>query len=193
MLINENGLARAVKSAYKDGGYSVMCDGDRMAIYTKHWLAIREREKMPRKVLGAIAEHAGIIQDDTPMLIHKGGEPKIIMADVAQGEVNAWTAGNRVATASYVPVILQGYQVYQAQGGTGPCYGIELPHLEILERLPALDTPANILDGDRLAWHFDDEVLVLSSVRKAAASWAEEWERAVWTALEGVNLHRARV
>lgn len=37
MLINESGLVRAVKSAYKSGGYTVSNNGDTMAIYTENW------------------------------------------------------------------------------------------------------------------------------------------------------------
>jgi len=192
MLINENGLARAVKYAYKHGGYSVVCDDSKMAIYTGEWLVIRDRDKMPRKVLGAIAEHAGLIPDDTPMKIQSKGEPQTILADVAEGEVENWTAGPRGENVTYVPVIMQGYQVYQAQGGAGACFGIDLAHLEILERAPAIDNPGAVLGGARLVWRLEDEAVAILAVRKATADWVEEWERAVWAALEGVDLHRAR-
>lgn len=33
-------------------------------------------------------------------------------------------------------------------------------------------------------------VVALDTVRKARSSWAKEWERAVWNALEGVDLHK---
>ena len=191
MLINENGLARAVKYAYKHGGYSVVCDDSRMAIYTGEWLVIRDRDKMPRKVLGAIAEHAGLIPDDTPVKIDKDGEPQMILEDVATDEMDHWTTGNKEKAVTYAPVIMQGYQVYQVPEG-GVCYGVEMEHLGIVEREAAMDFPADVIDGDRLLWKIDDEAVAIDAVRKATAGWAEEWERAVWTALEGVDLHRAR-
>ena len=30
----------------------------------------------------------------------------------------------------------------------------------------------------------------INAVRKACSGWAKEWERAVWNALEGVDLHK---
>jgi len=47
-----------------------------------------------------------------------------------------------------------------------------------------------VVDGDRLLWCGDNEVVALDTVRKARSSWAKEWERAVWNALEGVDLHK---
>lgn len=51
-------------------------------------------------------------------------------------------------------------------------------------------TMATVVDGDRLLWCGDNEVVALDTVRKARSSWAKEWERAVWNALEGVDLHK---
>ena len=40
MLINEGGLIRAIKRAYKAGGYTVLNTGNDVAIYTDHWFAM---------------------------------------------------------------------------------------------------------------------------------------------------------
>ena len=40
MLINEGGLIRAIKRAYKAGGYTVLNTGNDVAIYTDHWLSL---------------------------------------------------------------------------------------------------------------------------------------------------------
>lgn len=34
------------------------------------------------------------------------------------------------------------------------------------------------------------DAVVINAVRKACSGWAKEWERAVWNALEGVDLHK---
>ena len=49
---------------------------------------------------------------------------------------------------------------------------------------------AAVIDGDRLLWRGDTEVVAMDAVRKARSNWAKEWERAVWNALEGVDLHK---
>ena len=62
--------------------------------------------------------------------------------------------------------------------------------LAILEREIAEQGQATVVDGDRLLWCGDNEVVALDTMRKARSSWAKEWERAVWNALEGVDLHK---
>ena len=63
MLINEGGLIRAIKRAYKAGGYTVLNTGNDVAIYTDHWFAMANRALLPRKVLATIVEHMGMIPD----------------------------------------------------------------------------------------------------------------------------------
>lgn len=115
MLINEGGLIRAIKRAYKAGGYTVLNTGNDVAIYTDHWFAMANRALLPRKVLATIVEHMGMI--------------------------------------------------------------------------PERDMPTSIIK-DRLLWEADGEAVVINAVRKACSGWAKEWERAVWNALEGVDLHK---
>lgn len=119
MLINEGGLIRAIKRAYKAGGYTVLNTGNDVAIYTDHWFAMANRALLPRKVLATIVEHMGMIERD-----------------------------------------------------------------------PAEHIGADVIDKDRLLWEADGEAVVINAVRKACSGWAKEWERAVWNALEGVDLHK---
>lgn len=136
MLINESGLVRCIKRAYKSAGYAVAAEGDCMTIYTEQWYIQCKRAAIPRKVLATIVEHMGMIPDTEPVSIVKDGEPQLIMPDVAADEIAHWRT------------------------------------------------------GERLLWHGDTEVVAMNAVRKARSSWAKEWERAVWNALEGVDLHK---
>lgn len=136
MLINESGLVRCIKRAYRSAGYAVVTQDDSMAIYTEQWYVQCKRAALPRKVLATIVEHMGMIPDTAPMSIIKDGDPQLIMPDVAMDETSHWRT------------------------------------------------------GERLLWCGDNEVVALDTVRKARSSWAKEWERAVWNALEGVDLHK---
>ena len=49
MLINEGGLIRAIKRAYKAGGYTVLNTGNDVAIYTDHWFAMANRALLPHR------------------------------------------------------------------------------------------------------------------------------------------------
>lgn len=189
MLINEGGLIRAIKRAYKAGGYTVMNTGNDVAIYTDHWFAMANRALLPRKVLATIVEHMGMIPDTEPVSIVKDGEPQLIMPDVAADEIAHWRTGERTDAVTMATVIMQGYQIFQPDGG-GACYGVSLLDLGIMEREMVEHGAAAVIDGDRLLWRGDTEVVAMDAVRKARSSWAKEWERAVWNALEGVDLHK---
>ena len=54
MLINESGLVRCIKRAYKSAGYAVAAEGDCMTIYTEQWYIQCKRAAIPRKVLATI-------------------------------------------------------------------------------------------------------------------------------------------
>lgn len=189
MLISEKGLVRAIKRAYKNSGYVVMNTGDAVAIYTENWFVLANRALLPRKVLATIVEHMGMIPDTEPVSIVKDGEPQLIMPDVAADEIAHWRTGERTDAVTMATVIMQGYQIFQPDGG-GACYGVSLLDLGIMEREMVEHGAAAVIDGDRLLWRGDTEVVAMDAVRKARSSWAKEWERAVWNALEGVDLHK---
>ena len=190
MLINEAGLVRAIKRAYKHGGYVVANLGDAVAIYTENWYIQANRALFSRKALATIVEHMGMIPEkNVPTSILKDEDPQLVLKEVAADDMSHWRGGERGEEVTLVPVIMQGYQIFQPEGG-GACYGVSLSDLEIMEREIAEHGQATVVDGDRLLWCGDNEVVALDTVRKARSSWAKEWERAVWNALEGVDLHK---
>ena len=191
MLINEAGLVRAIKRAYKGGGYTVNVRNGVMSIYTKFWYIHADREIMPRKVLAAIVEHAGMIPgENEPTNIMKGLEPQLVIPETAAEEMDAWRVGERCDNVDLVPVIMQGFQIFQTANGAGACWGVPLYHMGMIERDAAEHQEAIVVDNDRLLWDDDGEAIVVEAVRKAKSGWARAWEQAVWEALEGVDLHR---
>ena len=190
MLISEKGLVRAIKRAYKNSGYVVMNTGDAVAIYTENWFVLANRALLPRKVLATIVEHMGMIPErDMPTSIIKDTEPQLVLRETAADDMDHWRGGNRGEEVTMVPVIMQGYQIYQPPGG-GACWGVPMYLMEMIERDPAEHIGADVIDKDRLLWEADGEAVVINAVRKACSGWAKEWERAVWNALEGVDLHK---
>lgn len=193
MLIDESGLVRAMKYAYKHGGYTVANQGKTVAIYTESWFIQCWRVMLPRKAMAAIVEHTGVIPEvKTPVQIQKDMDPQLIMADVAQDDMDRWLTGQRGGDVTVAPVIMQGRQIFQVMDG-GPCWGVPVSYLSIIEREVAEHSSAEVMDGERLLWRDDGETVALGAVRKATSSWAKEWERAVWNALESVDLHKEEV
>lgn len=194
MLINESGLVRAIKSAYKSGGYVVNNQGDMVSIYTEQWYVQCKRVKLPYKVLATVVEHMGLIPEEgAPVSVIKGDDPQQVIPEVTETDMNHWRGGAQTTTAIMVPVIMQGYQIYQPPGDAGPCYGVPCMYLGMIEREAAEYGEVTVVDNDRLIWEGDGEAVVMSTVRKAVSRWAKEWERAVWAALEGVDLHKEEV
>ena len=191
MLINEAGLVRAIKRAYKADGYTVNVQNGIMSIYTKSWY-IQARQKMvPRKALAAIVEHAGLIPgENEPINIMNDLEPQLVIPETAAEEMSAWRVGERGDDVDLVPVIMQGFQIFQTAEGAGACWGVPLYHLGMIERDAAEHQGAIVVANDRLLWDDDGEAVVVEAVRKAKSGWARAWERAVWEALEGVDLHK---
>ena len=191
MLINEAGVVRAIKRAYKGGGYTVNSQGGVMSIYTQSWYIQARREVMPRKVLATIVEHAGMIPgDNEPTNIMKDLEPQLVIPETAAEEMNNWRVGERGDDVDMVPVIMQGFQIFQTAEGAGACWGIPLSYLGMVERDAAEHDSAIVVDNCRLLWDDGTEAIAVEAVRKAKSGWAKAWERAVWEALEGVDLHK---
>ena len=177
MLINEAGVVRAIKRAYKGGGYTVNVQDGIMSIYTQNWYIQARREVMPRKVLAAIVEHAGMIPGEKePTNIMKDMEPQLVIPETDQ--------------VTMVPVIMQGFQIFQTAEGAGACWGIPLSYLGMVERDAAEHDGAVVVDNCRLLWDDGGEAIAVEAVRKAKSGWVKAWERAVWEALEGVDLHK---
>lgn len=166
MIIEEKGLVKAIKAAYRHSGYTVLNQGGEVTIYTEGWFVRCLWTKLPRKALAIIVEHMGMIPDD---------------------DVAGWMGGEAASMASYVPVTFRGYQLFQEVNGR-QAYGVDPTALAIVERVTAEMGTAAISGGRALAWSHDGETVMLGAIRKT--TWAWEWERTVWEALESVDLHK---
>lgn len=109
-IIQEKGLVRAIKGAYRHGGYNVLnLDGD-VVVYTEEWCVRCPWNKLPRKALATIVEHLGMIPENGEAVnIEKDGQPQAIMAGGGHrggGRVDIF-AGNRrgVLCARHLPGI----------------------------------------------------------------------------------------
>lgn len=67
MVINEKGLLRAMKEAYKSDGYEIECTQTggvkEIHLETTRWYVTCVIKNLPRKVLGLIVEHLGEIPE----------------------------------------------------------------------------------------------------------------------------------
>ena len=153
MLTNESGLVRCIKRAYKSAGYAVAAEGDCMTIYTEQWYIQCKRAAIPRKVLATIVEHMGMIPDTEPVSIVKDGEPQLIMPDVAADEIAHWRTGERTDAVTMATVIMQGYQIFQPDGGGSMLHHFPLHDPQVKQAHPVAGPAAvrleNLVAGRR--------------------------------------------
>lgn len=188
VIIEEKGLEKAIKAAYRHSGYTVLNQGGEVTIYTEGWFVRCLWTKLPRKALAIIVEHMGMIPDDgEAMAIEKDDQPQAVMAGIVSDDVAGWMGGEAASMASYVPVTFRGYQLFQEVNGR-QAYGVDPTALAIVERATAEMGTAAISGGRALTWSHDGETVMLGAIRKT--TWAWEWERTVWEALESVDLHK---
>ena len=114
-------------------------------------------------------------------------ETVAVMAGIVSDDVAGWMGGEAAGMASYVPVTFRGYQLFQEVNGR-QAYGVDPTALAIVERATAEMGTAAISGGRALAWSHDGETVMLGAIRKT--TWAWDWERTVWEAMESVDLHK---
>lgn len=190
MIINEKGLVRNIKYAYKREGYCIIGTREQITLFTDGWYIRADWDKFPRKALAAIVECMGTLPTTPDALaILAGEEPQVVMPEVVAKEVEAWETGEKAAEAvTMVPMMYQGYQLYQAPDG-GPCYGVQARTLSMVERDIAEWKDAHTMDENRLHWSHDGELVILGAIRPTASYWTRDWERTIWSAMESVDLH----
>lgn len=117
MVIDEKGLLRAMKEAYKTTGYKVAADNstgvDMLVIGTPLWVAEIEQDNVPRKVLGLIAEHIGTLpMPGQAWQVHKK-ETQTEIHNVSVGlleDLKKATASGKIKRTS---LNWNGYQLWQ--------------------------------------------------------------------------------
>lgn len=196
MIINESGLTRAIKKAYRYGGYTVFRRGETVTVYCDQWCVQCEREIFPRKALGAIVEHAGFMPDDGEAYqISKSGEPQVEGFDMAMDTARYWGSAEQTQSAEVTTLTFCGYQLIQdtepGETGVRKLHGAPLGSLEILEWPVVRDKRAVIADGCRAVYTGDKELVSIGLI-SCPNSLLDERRLSIWERLEQTDLRPGR-
>ena len=63
-MLNESGLAASMKQDWRGVGYTVILRGDLLVISGSCWAVILDKDAVPKKCLGLLAEHMGWLPED---------------------------------------------------------------------------------------------------------------------------------
>lgn len=182
MIINENGLCRAMKQAYKRDGYTVMAEDGAVMLWTTEWFVQEQEKKMPRKVMALVVEHMGAMPGK-PTHLQKGTEPQIVMECTAETEVGDWTDGATARRTGYVSMTVSGWQMMQERESL-KCWAVEGESLDIVDSAVSVMQPGIVMEPCKIAWMHESELVVLEAHRPPAGNWLYE----AWEALESIKL-----
>lgn len=89
-MINEKGLLRAMKNAYRGGGYEVAGYGEENTLFINgySWCVAVPQKQCPRKVLALLVEHVGLIPEGESFRVQKGEGAQDVLLSVALGPKN---------------------------------------------------------------------------------------------------------
>lgn len=190
MIISEKGMARCLKRAYKSGGYTLREVGNDLCIYATDWFVRVPWRKLPKKALAAIVEHAGYTYVGASALhIAKGEEPQEQLELMVDEELSEWLEDTSREVAKCVPVTFKNLQLLQVVGGAGQCFGVKQTCMELLESDVPENSSAFVLDGPRVVWFAEEELVICKGVRYANDTTALPKDMLIWKALEEVDLH----
>lgn len=89
-MINERGLLRAMKNAYRGAGYEVAGYGEENTLFINgySWCVAVPQKQCPRKVLALLVEHVGLIPAGDAFRVQKGEGAQVILQSVALSPKN---------------------------------------------------------------------------------------------------------
>lgn len=175
MIINEKGLCRAMKAAWKAEGYYTTGNAESISIWAEDWFVQFGTREAPKKALALIVEHMGTLPREAVLL--QKSQPAQLVMDAARDMAYWLDMGDREKILSTSVTIgrwrlMQGFETHK-------CYGIDTDNLDIAESweiMPAL------LTNDKAMWMHGDEVAAVSTIDTLYAM------EPAWKALETVNL-----
>lgn len=119
-MLREGALVRAMKAAYKSGGYTVAefdnVETRRYIIAGTAWLICCDAALLPRKAMGLVVEHLGTLPRDEAFRVRKGEEPQRVMQDVPIGAYCDFY-GKRYKGMYKTRLTLDGLELWREQEG----------------------------------------------------------------------------
>ncbi len=132
-MISETGLVRAMKSAWKEGGYTVTVRGEMIFIRYNVWEVLLPVKYLPRKVLALLVEHIGsIVKDGEAYTCSKKGGAQTVTPLIVFEQMEKLRGHGRVNIADKTSFLWFGFEIWQAYGDLRVC-GVDPQYTEIVD------------------------------------------------------------
>lgn len=120
MIIDDKALMRLMKEAKKSFGYHIAVRGTGntkniiIATDTGHWAVVMQQKNAPRKVLGLIAEHMGMLPDPGESYLVRKKDAQLEMSEIVSGMLGNITDTEKPQLMiAGTPLYYGGYQLWQ--------------------------------------------------------------------------------
>lgn len=120
MIIDDKALIKRMKEAKKSFGYHVAVSrgvGNKNIIIVadnKRWAVVMEQKNAPRKVLGLIAEHMGMLPDPGESYLVRKKDAQLEMSEIVSGMLGNITDTEKPQLMiAGTPLYYGGYQLWQ--------------------------------------------------------------------------------
>lgn len=115
MVVNEKGLLKAMKDAYKTDGYTVAVDEADLILKTVPWTVVLHMEEVPSKVLALITEHLRKLPNPGMAYQVKKKETQTEMFGMVREEIlNFYTSEKPRRIIRRTELTLGGFPLWQA-------------------------------------------------------------------------------
>lgn len=187
-MIEAKNLAKAMKTAAKNGGYRILMpkDGENLYIWTETWCVVLNARRVPRVVLAAIVEKTGELPTPgTCGAIFDAGMQTIV-EEMATEQIRLLTANDeeKETFVNLSPIRYSEQRIYQA--ACLNVFAISGAGISIIER--SASTSGIVVDGSRLFFVDNGDCLILPCRRPSDDPNTPEEELQVWEALESCEL-----
>lgn len=194
-MLNEKGLAAAMRLAWKGNGYTAAIANGRIKIRAGFWGVNYEIKRLPRKCLALLVEHIGDLPDNACFKLQKdlGAQSKLLDEELAfWGEKGLLLTAEAHEMHRILPTMVElgGFWIWQDQE-TLTVWQIDREYSRIIDP-KALSEGAVFLPGDwpGLVFHdLDDYAVVMPRRRSGESPMLERLDGFPWC---GATLEKGR-
>lgn len=159
-MINEKHLIAKLKSVYKNGGYRIMESNEQTTITAGGFAVIYRTDRLPRAILGLIAEHTGAIPSDIVFECSPQNGTQIVMREVIEETLSLFICHGECETIYPTPLYWESRRLFQKESD---CTILAVPS-EMLLLLDTMDfLPVQMGERSIMRWDGDGEQLYIAA------------------------------